>query len=291
MLLAGMTVPPAEGAVRHYGAQLERSEWRVSQYSPLQCTLEHAIPRYGDVRFLSEASREMNMRVVVDMRRLPDTYDEAEVHSVPPAWRPGAAPRKLGTLPLYRQYDSELGKQMAWVLLTELEKGMVPTISYQDWHNEQDHVRVSVSAVNFHERYQDFLDCVANLLPFGFEDIAFTVLNYHERSTELTNASKRKLMRVGEFLSHDQDIELVLIAGYTDAYGSRDENQELSEARARSVKDFLMSQGLSETQISIRGHGEMRHSAGNETEVERAQNRRVVVQINRPFDQQLLGSR
>lgn len=280
-----------EAAARTYGAGFERSEWRVSEYSPLQCTLEHDIPRYGQLRFESEASRELNMRVVLGMKRLPDTYSEAQVYSVSPSWRATAAPRRLGSLALYRQYDSELGKRMSWVLLTELDKGMMPTISYADWYNETDTVQVSISAVNFHQRYDDFMECVSGLLPFGFEDIAFTVLNYEEQSTELTNGSKRKLMRVGEYLSYDQDIELVLLAGYTDAYGSREENQALSVSRAQTVKDFLVAQGLKESQISIKGHGEMRHTAGNENELERRQNRRVVVQITRPFDQNLLSSR
>lgn len=276
---------------RTYSANLEQSSWRVSQYSPLHCTLAHDIPRYGEVRFESEASREMNMRVILDMRRLPDTYDEANVFATAPNWRPGVAPRHLGTLPLYRQYDSELGMEMSWVLLTELEKGMMPTFSYPDWHNQNDDVQVQVSAINFQERYNDFMDCVAQLLPYGFDDIAFTVLTYEEKTTELTNSAKRKLMRVGNFLVHDQDIELVLVAGYTDAYGSFDENQQLSVARAQEVKSFLVERGIDESQITVRGHGEMRHSAGNETELERAQNRRVVVQINRPFDQELLSSR
>lgn len=284
-------ITDVDAAARTYGAGFERSEWRVSEYSPLQCTLEHDIPRYGQVRFESEASRELNMRVVLGMKRLPDTYSEAQVYSVSPSWRATTAPRRLGSLPLYRQYDSELGKRMSWVLLTELDKGMMPTISYADWHNETDTVQVSISAVNFHQRYDDFMECVSGLLPFGFEDIAFTVLNYKEQSIELTNGSKRKLMRVGEYLSYDQDIELVLLAGYTDAYGSREENQALSVSRAQTVKDFLVEQGLKESQISIKGHGEMRHTAGNENELERRQNRRVVVQITRPFDQNLLSSR
>ncbi|CUS48603.1 MAG: putative outer membrane protein [Idiomarinaceae bacterium HL-53] len=280
----------AQSATRTYSANYEHASWRVSEYSPLQCTLAHDIPRYGKVRFMSEASRELNMRVVLDMRRLPDTYDAAQVFSTPPAWRPGVAPQHLGELPLYRQYDSELGKEMSWVLLTELEKGMTPTFTYQDWHNQRDQVRVEVSAVNFQERYDDFMNCVAQLLPYGFEDIAFTVLTYQEKTTELTNAAKRKLMRVGEYLTYDQDIELVLIAGYTDAYGSYDENQALSESRAQAVKDFLVERGIEESQISIRGYSEMRHIAGNENELERAQNRRVVVQISRPFNQDLLSS-
>lgn len=280
----------AQADVRHYSASLDNSEWRVSEYSPLQCTLEHRIPRYGDVRFQAEASREMNLRMVVDMLRLPDTYDVAAIKSVAPHWRPGIASRELGDMDLYRQFSSEVDKPMAWTILSELEKGMKPTIYYADWHNRHDQVAVGISAVNFHDRYDDFLDCVAGLLPFSFEDISFTVLQYHERTDDLTNPSKRRLAQIGEFLRHDQEIELVLVDAHTDSYGPFDENETLAKQRAESVKQFLLQAGVSENQIRITGHGERRHVAGNETELERQQNRRVVVQMQRPFNPNLLSA-
>lgn len=280
----------ASAEVRHYGAGLDNSQWRVSEYSPLQCTLEHAIPRYGDVRFHAHASREMNLRMVVNMLRLPDAYDIAAIKSVAPHWRPGQASRELGNLDMYRQFNSEVGKTMAWTMLTELEKGMQPTIYYRDWHDSHDEVVVSVSAVNFHSRYDDFLDCIAQLLPYSFEDISFTVLQYHERTDDLTNPSKRRLMQIGEYLRHDQDIELVLVDAHTDSYGPFEENETLAMQRAESVKAFLLEAGVSEHQIRISGHGERRHVAANDTELERQKNRRVVVQMQRPFNPRLLSA-
>ena len=276
--------------VRHYSASLDNSEWRVSTRSPLQCTLEHNIPRYGDVSFQAHASRDTNLRMVVEMLRLPDTYDVASIKSVAPHWRPGVASRELGDLDLYRQFSSEVNKPLAWTILTELEKGMQPTIYYSDWHNGHDQVAVAISAVNFHDRYDDFLECVAQLLPYSFEDISFTVLQYHERTDELTNASKRRLMQIGEYLRHDQDIELVLVDAHTDAYGPFEDNETLSMRRAESVKDFLVQAGVNETQIRIGTHGQRRHVAGNQTELERQQNRRVVVQMQRSFNPRLLSS-
>lgn len=280
----------ARADVRAYGASLDNSAWRVSEYSPLQCTLEHDIPRYGNVRFSAEASREMNLRLLLDMLRLPDTYGVASIKSVAPHWRPGVASRELGNLELYRQFSSELDKPMAWTILSELEKGMKPTFFYQDWYNQQDQVMVSISAVNFHSRYDDFLNCVAQLLPYSFDDIAFTVLQYHESSDDLTNPSKRRLMQVSEYLRHDQDLELILVDGHTDSYGPFDENETLSLQRAESVKQFLLQAGVSESQIVVSRHGERRHVAGNDTEIERAQNRRVVVQMQRPFNPRLLSA-
>lgn len=291
-LLAGsiFLAQPTSADVRAYGASVDDSQWRVSEYSPLQCTLEHDIPRYGNVRFMAEANREMNLRLLLDMLRLPATYDVAAIKSVAPHWRPGIASRELGNMDLYRQFSSELDKPMAWTILTELEKGMQPTFFYQDWHNQHDQVTVSISAVNFHARYDDFLNCVAQLLPYSFDDIAFSVLQYHERTDDLTNPSKRRLLQVSEYLRHDLELELILVDAHTDSYGPFEENETLAMERAESVKQFLLEAGVSEEQILISSHGERRHVAGNETETERMQNRRVVVQMQRPFNPHLLSA-
>jgi len=45
------------------------------------------------------------------------------------------------------------------------------------------------------------------------------------------------------------------IAGYTDASGSADRNQALSQARAESVKAFLVSQGVDQARLEAKGYG------------------------------------
>jgi len=47
-----------------------------------------------------------------------------------------------------------------------------------------------------------------------------------------------------------------VVVGYTDRIGSDAQNQQLSEARARTVADFLVSQGLATSKIAIEGRGE-----------------------------------
>lgn len=70
----------------------------------------------------------------------------------------------------------------------------------------------------------------------------------------------------------------LLIAGHTDAVGSADYNQGLSERRARSAARYLTAQGVS-TYIATAGLGEREPVASNTTEAGRAQNRRVEVAI------------
>lgn len=67
----------------------------------------------------------------------------------------------------------------------------------------------------------------------------------------------------------------VQVEGYTDSVGSDDFNQKLSENRASTVKNFLISQGVSSDSITSQGFGKNDPVADNSTSAGRAQNRRV----------------
>jgi len=69
------------------------------------------------------------------------------------------------------------------------------------------------------------------------------------------------------------------VEGHTDAVGSNEYNLDLSEKRATSVRDYLVSQGLSPANISVRGFGETQPIAANETAAGRQENRRVEIVV------------
>ena len=71
----------------------------------------------------------------------------------------------------------------------------------------------------------------------------------------------------------------LLIVGHTDAVGSADYNQTLSERRARSTASFLEGQGVSVTRLQTAGRGETEPVASNDTESGMQKNRRVEVAI------------
>lgn len=68
------------------------------------------------------------------------------------------------------------------------------------------------------------------------------------------------------------------IDGYTDSDGSDEHNQVLSEKRANSVKNFLVSQGVT-AEIRTKGYGESKPVASNDTAEGRQKNRRVEIII------------
>jgi outer membrane protein OmpA-like peptidoglycan-associated protein len=67
------------------------------------------------------------------------------------------------------------------------------------------------------------------------------------------------------------------IEGYTDSTGTNELNMRLSADRARSVYEFLMGQGISNSRMRYQGFGPDNPVAPNDTETNRAKNRRVEV--------------
>jgi outer membrane protein OmpA-like peptidoglycan-associated protein len=70
------------------------------------------------------------------------------------------------------------------------------------------------------------------------------------------------------------------IEGHTDSVGGDDYNQQLSERRAGSVRDFLAEQGVPATTITARGFGKTQPVATNDTPEGRQRNRRVELVVN-----------
>lgn len=69
------------------------------------------------------------------------------------------------------------------------------------------------------------------------------------------------------------------IEGHTDSQGSYEFNQNLSEQRAISVKNYLVQQNILEGRLQVTGYGETQPLVDNSTEKNRAINRRVEIQI------------
>ncbi len=69
------------------------------------------------------------------------------------------------------------------------------------------------------------------------------------------------------------------VEGHTDNVGSKRFNQQLSEERAKSVVDYLTAKGISPDRISSAGYGETRPVAPNNSEANRAKNRRIEFKV------------
>ena len=93
-------------------------------------------------------------------------------------------------------------------------------------------------------------------------------------SFELLPGARERLAKVSGIVLAYPTLKLQ-VEGHTDSIGSDDYNQQLSEARAEAVRDYLVQQGISADQITARGLGKTQPIASNDTPEGRQQNRRV----------------
>jgi len=90
----------------------------------------------------------------------------------------------------------------------------------------------------------------------------------------IRKGSNKLLDEAVKVLTEYNDLH-VLITGYTDDVGERQTNIDLSEARANSVKAYLVSKGTDAGRVETHGAGPDNPIADNKTDKGRQQNRRI----------------
>ncbi len=75
------------------------------------------------------------------------------------------------------------------------------------------------------------------------------------------------------------NLEVIIAVGHTDSDGSDAYNQKLSEHRAESVKQYLVSKGMEANRVYTEGKGEKQPVADNKTKEGKAKNRRVEIEV------------
>ncbi len=106
----------------------------------------------------------------------------------------------------------------------------------------------------------------------------FKTLYFKKNSINLEFSSMADLVKAGDILTHNTDID-VAITGYTDDSGNAGFNNALSKRRAEFVKNYLVARGVSASRISVKGMGEKNPANSNDTEEGRKLNRRVEFKI------------
>ncbi len=103
---------------------------------------------------------------------------------------------------------------------------------------------------------------------------------------KLKRASFNELNRIIEIMNRTQFENVkIQIGGHTDNVGSKKLNEELSDKRAKSVSEYLISKGISETKIETKGYGFSQPIESNATEAGRQKNRRVEIKVTGFIDE------
>jgi outer membrane protein OmpA-like peptidoglycan-associated protein len=95
--------------------------------------------------------------------------------------------------------------------------------------------------------------------------------------SELTAVAQQKLTLIAGTLAPQAEEHDIVVEGHTDSRGSRDFNMQLSQERAQSVMNYLVSRGVQAESITAMGIGPDRPLADNNSRDGRQQNRRVEI--------------
>ncbi|MEQ6166738.1 OmpA family protein [Ekhidna sp. MALMAid0563] len=101
---------------------------------------------------------------------------------------------------------------------------------------------------------------------------------FHRGTANMVDGSEKELNLVVEVMNDNPDIK-ILLKGHTDNTGDPVKNVQLSEARVKTVKEYIISQGISPYRVSGKGYGGNQPLYSNETEETRKLNRRVEFEV------------
>ncbi|MFT5617660.1 MAG: OOP family OmpA-OmpF porin [Arenicella sp.] len=109
------------------------------------------------------------------------------------------------------------------------------------------------------------------------EGQTFDQIQFKTGSTELEESAFPILDELANYLS--ANFKNVQINGHTDDVGNQENNQKLSEARANSVKNYLIGKLVDSARLQAIGKGDSEPIAPNDSNSNRRKNRRVVFVI------------
>jgi len=98
---------------------------------------------------------------------------------------------------------------------------------------------------------------------------------------DLLPTAQLKLNEVADVLTKQDPDSKLVVEGHTDSQGGAAYNQELSQRRAQSVREYLVSRGIAADRVTAQGFGPTRAIADNASAEGRANNRRVEIVVQK----------
>lgn len=110
------------------------------------------------------------------------------------------------------------------------------------------------------------------------ESVVLQNIFFESDSYSLMHESTAELQKIEEFIKNNPGW-VFEIGGHTDQTGTPAYNMELSEKRAKTVYDYLISKNINPSIITFKGYGELNPITQNGTSDEKAVNRRTELKI------------
>lgn len=151
-------------------------------------------------------------------------------------------------------------------LKNKMYKDLIDTIILQNNNNGKLKTEISIpqeNIINNEETEQNNQEITNINNSLKLEDVQLLInnilkdkkINFERKSSIPTEESKNTLQEIAKILNENQTFK-VEVAGHTDSRGEASLNKQISQDRANSVKNILISFGIDENRIKAVGYGE-----------------------------------
>ncbi|ROM92433.1 OmpA family protein [Pseudomonas brassicacearum] len=260
-----------------FQTRLESIEWTV-EGDKFECRLSQPIADFGSGEFVRRAGEQATFRLKAYNPMI--SGGSATLLAAAAPWQPGRGDINLGSVKvgsgdvLFNSSQLQAGR-----LIGGLMDGRSPLIRHYSRDGGVSEVRLL--PVSFSKAYADYQACVAKLLPMNYEQVKQAEVGFPGGGIDLDAQAKAKLQVMLSFMKADPTVNHIELDGHSDNSGNRLTNRDLSRRRALAVMDFFKANGIQESQITMRFHGERYPLAPNTNTANRARNRRVNVHLER----------
>ncbi|WP_223123391.1 OmpA family protein [Aquipseudomonas alcaligenes] len=261
-----------------FQTRLEKVEWKV-EGDQFECRLSQPVADFGSGEFVRRAGEQATFRLKMRERWLGP--GSATLLAAAAPWQVGRGDINLGALNVGSgEVPFNSNQEQAGRLLTGLMEGRSPLVRHRTLQGG-DSLEVRLLPVRFNQAYTDYLKCTAGLLPVNFDQIRQTQIGFPGGGSVLDALGQAKLDIILEFIKADPSVNRIQLDGHSDNSGSRLTNRDSSRRRALAVEEYLKAKGIPAEQILVRFHGERYPLVPNNSEPNRAKNRRVTMTLSR----------
>lgn len=259
----------------NFQTRLENVEWKVAG-DQFECRLGQPVANFGSAEFVRRAGEQAVFRLN-SVSHLLGTGSATLLAAAAP-WQPGRGDINLGSVRLgHGETLLTSSQSQASGLINGLLEGRMTLIRSQSGSQP---VEIRLLSARFGQAFGEYQACAAKLLPMNYDQLRLSDVGF-PRGLELDTAAKARLDKLLAFMKADPSVNHVQLDGHSDNSGNRLVNRDLSRRRALAVQDYLLAHGLSESQITLRFHGESYPLVANNNAANRARNRRVSIELSR----------
>lgn len=175
---------------------------------------------------------------------------------------------------IYKDSDGTNGQiEATYYLSTKEKEYWIQLTSFAGTSGAVEAYALNVLEIKSMKQEVDATEMFAEINKKGFVAL---YINFETGKSEIQPASMPVIDQIFQMLKQNPDLK-ISIEGHTDNTGTEKSNQTLSEMRAKSVMNVLVSKGINANRLQSKGWGQTKPVADNNTEEGKAKNRRVEI--------------